>query len=155
MPQQNLISDSISEEQKTAVLQRLQEIKAELSFLLTLQPDEIMGLVKAGNSFAPFIQQAYNTVNDHPEIMPGVFDTDEFKRDCELSRDLGVIETQARELANSLENTLMAANSDAMNGALEVYAAVKQNRDKVPGLNVVAEDMAEFFKRSKRNKNED
>ena len=46
----------------------------------------------------------------------------------------------------------MAANSDATDGALEVYAAVKQHRDKVPGLNVVAEDMAESFKKAKRSK---
>ena len=37
-----------------------------------------------------------------------------------------------------------------MAGALEVYAAVKQNRDKVPGLNVVADEMAEFFKKAKK-----
>ena len=37
-----------------------------------------------------------------------------------------------------------------MSSALEVYAAVKQNRDKVPGLNVVAEEMSEFFKKAKK-----
>jgi len=36
-----------------------------------------------------------------------------------------------------------------MVAALEVYAAVKQNKDKVPGLAVVADQMAEFFAKTK------
>jgi hypothetical protein len=35
-----------------------------------------------------------------------------------------------------------------LSGALEVYAAIKQHRDKVPGLNVIAAEMAEFFPRT-------
>jgi hypothetical protein len=34
-----------------------------------------------------------------------------------------------------------------MMGGLEVYAAVKQNRDKAPGLNVAAGEMAVFFQK--------
>lgn len=58
--------------------------------------------------------------------------------------------TQINELAESLGKTKMAIDSDALNGTMEIYAAVKQNRDKVPGLNVVAEEMAEFFKKASK-----
>ena len=70
--------------------------------------------------------------------------------DYTLSKDLTAIVSQIDQLADSLNNTLLAVNSDAMSSALEVYAAVKQNRDKVPGLNVVAEEMSEFFKKAKK-----
>ena len=80
--------------------------------------------------------------------MPSVFDINEFKKDYLLVKDLTLIANQINELADSIQNTLMAANSDAMAGALEIYAAVKQTRDKVPGLNVVAGEMAVFFQRS-------
>lgn len=43
-----------------------------------------------------------------------------------------------------------AINSDALVAGLEVYAIVKQNRDKVPGLNVTADEMAEFFQKPAR-----
>ena len=34
--------------------------------------------------------------------------------------------------------------------ALEIYAAVQQNKDKVPGLDVIAAQLKEFFKRTKK-----
>ena len=151
MTVQNLISATIPQETKTEIMQMLAELKNKMNFLLTLQPDEIQGLVKAGNSFSPFIEKAYNAVNAHPHIMPAVFDTEEFKRDYTLSKDLAVIASHMEQLSDTVSNTLLAANSDAMTASLEVYAAVKQNRDKVPGLNVVADEMAEFFKKAKKN----
>jgi len=154
MTAQNLISAEISQETKTEILQMLTEIKNKMGFLLTLQPGEIQGLVKAGNTFSPFIEKAYNAVNAHPHIMPAVFDTEEFKRDYNLSKDLAIIASHMEQLSNTVNNTLLAANSDAMTGSLEVYAAVKQHRDKVPGLNVVAEEMAEFFKRAKKKEDQ-
>ena len=148
MSSQNLVSAALAAETKTEILKALAEIKTKLNFLLTLQPDEVRSLFKAANGFAPLIDKAYNSVNDHPEIMSNVFDIAEFKKDYALSKDLTPIVNQINELANSLQNTLMAINSDALAGALEIYASIKQNRDKVPGLNVVATEMAEFFQKT-------
>lgn len=148
MSAQNLVSATLSAETKTEILQKLSEIKTKLNFLLTLQPDEVRGLFKAANGFAPLIEKAYHTVSDHPEIMPTIFNKDEFIKDYQLSKDLTPIVNQIKEITESLEKTLMAINSDALNGTMEIYAAVKQNRDKVPGLNVVAEEMAAFFPRT-------
>ncbi len=67
-----------------------------------------------------------------------------------LSKDLTPIENQISELAESMGKTKMAIDSDTLNGTLEVYSAIKQNKDKVPGLNVIAEEMAEFFPRTNR-----
>jgi hypothetical protein len=44
---------------------------------------------------------------------------------------------------------LLAASSDAMVEALEVYAAVKAGIDRVPGLQAAASEMAQFFKKTK------
>ena len=150
MASQNLISASLAPETKTDVLQKLADIKTKMGFLLTLQPDEIQGIFKAGNGYAPFIDKAHSAINSNPQIIAGVFDLEEFNKDYILSKDLTAIVSQIDQLADSLNNTLLAVNSDAMSAALEVYAAVKQNRDKVPGLNVVAEDMSDFFKKAKK-----
>ncbi len=39
--------------------------------------------------------------------------------------------------------------SDSLIESLDVYDYVKQNKDKVPGLNVIAHEMSKFFKKSK------
>jgi len=153
MTSQNLVSATLSAETKAEILQKLGEIKGKLDFLLSLQTKEIRSLFKAGNVYLPFIDKAYQTAIQHPEILPGVFDMEEFKKDYELSRDLSIIITEMEQLTKGIENTLMAVTSDSMAASLEVYAAVKQHHNKVPGLQVVAEEMAEFFKKSKK-KNE-
>jgi len=145
---QNLVSATLTEETKNQILAKLTEIKSALDFLLSLQPKEVRSLFKPGNTFAPLIDKAYQVVIDHPEILPSVFDKEEFIRDYQLSKDLTPIDNQINELSESVSKTLMAISSDALNGTLEVYAAVKQNKDKVPGLNVVAAEMAEFFKKA-------
>jgi hypothetical protein len=145
---QNLVSASLTPEVKTEILQKLTEIKNALDFLLSLQPKEVRSLFKPGNTFAPLIDKAYHVVVDHPEILPAIFDKEEFIKDYLLSKDLTPIDNQINELSESVTKTLMAINSDALNETMEVYAAVKQNKDKVPGLNVVAEEMAEFFKKA-------
>jgi hypothetical protein len=147
MSNQNLISATLAEPVKSEILNALADIKTKMNFLLALQPDDVRGLFKAGNGYFPFIDRAYSTVNNHPDILPNVFNTAEFLSDYTLSKDLTSIVNLINELAEGLQKTLTAVNSDALAGALEVYAAVKQNRDKVPGLNVVADEMAVFFQK--------
>ena len=79
-----------------------------------------------------------------------MFNPDEFKKDYLLYKDLVMIADKVNELAASLDNTLTAVSSDAIVSALEVYAAVKQNSAKVPGLNVANTEMAQFFKKTRK-----
>ena len=67
-----------------------------------------------------------------------------------LSKDLTAIVSEIDQLADSLNNTLIAVSSDALSASLDIYAAVKQNRDKVPGLNVVADELSDFFRKAKK-----
>ena len=150
MSQQNLVSASIAADVKSDILAKLASIHSSLDFLVTLQTEEIKSLFKSGNAYAPFIELAYNTVSTHPGIMSGVFDAEEFKRDYILSKDLAQIATAIDQLADGVNNTLLAANSDALTAALEVYSAVKQQQDKVPGLNVLSAEMGVFFKRTRK-----
>jgi hypothetical protein len=148
MASQNLVSAALAEETQAEILQSLAEIKKKLNFMTTLQPEEIRTLVKAGNGFAPLIEKAFLVACDHPEILPQVFDITEFKKDYALIKALTGIFNFVKELEDGLGNTLIAAKSDAMVGTLEIYTAVRQHRDKVPGLNVIADEMAEFFPRT-------
>ena len=146
---QNLISATLLAQDASEVQQLLTDAKAKLSFLLSLQTDDVITLFKVGNVYLPFIDLAYQTTIAHPEILPGVFDKDEFIRDYMLLSALRPIFNQMKELLESLQKTFMAVGSDAMIEALEVYSAVKQNKDKVPGLAATAEQTAVFFKKSK------
>jgi hypothetical protein len=52
-------------------------------------------------------------------------------------------------LAEGIQKTYTAVGSDTLVASLEVYASVKQSKDKVPGLSVVSDEMGAFFKKAK------
>lgn len=146
---QNLISATLSGEDAASVQENLASAKSKLSFLLSLGKDDVATLFKVGNAYLPFIDLAYETVISHPEILPAVFNKAEFLKDYELLKKLRPIFNQMNELAEAVQKTFMAVGSDTLVAALEVYDAVKQHKDKVPGLDATAADMAVFFKRTR------
>ena len=146
---QNLISASLPAADAAEVSLNLANAKSKLNFLLSLQTEDVVTLFKVGNAYLPFLDKVYQVVDEHPEILPAVFDVVEFKKDYQLFKTLIPIQTQINELAEGLQKTSYAVGSDALVAALEVYAAVKQHKDKVPGLNATADELAVFFKKSK------
>jgi hypothetical protein len=150
MATQNLVSASISPELKTSIMAKLNGLKNDLGFVVSLLPQQKNEYLKVGNVMLPFLDKAYNAATAHPEILSSVFDKDEFIKDYQLTKELIPIANQLSELTSAVEATLYAANSDSMVEALEVYAAVQQNKDKVPGLDTVAAELKAFFKKGKK-----
>jgi hypothetical protein len=146
---QNLISATLSAADAAEVKQNLSAVAAKLTFLSTLQTADVNSLFKVGNAYLPFIDQIHEVVVTHPEILPAIFDKDEFLHDYELFSSIRPILNQLNELTEGLQKSYTAAGSDTLVAALEVYSAVKQNKDKVPGLSVVNDNLAIFFKKAK------
>ena len=146
---QNLISASLSAVEAAEVLQSLGTVKTKMPFLSTLQKTDVSGLFKVGNAFLPFIDKIYQVVTTHPEILPAIFDKEEFLRDYELFNTMRPIYNQINELAEGIQKTFTAVGSDTLVASLEVYSSVKQNKDKVSGLSVISDELAVFFKKAK------
>ncbi|HEX3043623.1 MAG TPA: hypothetical protein VHY08_02635 [Bacillota bacterium] len=148
MTTQRLVSGTLTSETKTEILEALNLVSSKLDFLIPLGPDEIKFLYKAGPKLFPLIEKSYQFVRQHPELLPEVFDAAEFKRKYQLWKDLVPIINLVKGLADGLENTDMAIKSDLLADVTYIYGAIKRARDMVPGLDVVAEEMAQFFPRT-------
>jgi hypothetical protein len=150
MSSQNLVSATLSPEDATEVHRMLDAVRTRLPFLITLKPGQVRGIAKSANRFRPFVDKAHAVARSQPDILPKVFDAQEYHQDWSLVQELTPILAKVEQLAQTLRDTLLAANSDAHVQSLEVYAAVKQNADRLPGLSVVADEMAVFFQRPRR-----
>lgn len=150
---QNLVSASITPAQQEEILTLINSLKSKLSFLKSFQPDEITSMLKAGNVISPLLDVANDVVEQHPEILPQIFDKVEYKKDYELYQMMKPILIKFNELHETLNRTNIAVGSDLFVETLDVYSSVKQNKDKVPGLNATYEKMKEFFKKN-RTKNQ-
>ena len=146
---QNLISASLTAAESAEVLESLNAVKSKMPFLSALQSADVSGLYKVGNAYIPFIDKVYQVVVSHPEILPAVFDKEEFLKDYQLFKAIQPVYNLINELAEGVQKTQTTLGSDTLIAALDVYAAVKQNKDKVAGLSVISDEMAEFFKRTR------
>jgi len=150
---QNLISATLTATEAAEVLQILATVKSKMPYLSTLQKTDVSGLFKVGNAYLPFIDKIYQVVTTHPEILPTIFDREEFIRDYELFNSIRPILNQINELAEGIQKTFIAVGSDTLVASLDVYAAVKLNKDKVAGLSVMNDELAMFFKKAKAKAN--
>ena len=150
--QNNLVSAVINAETEEKVVNLLTQVKEELPFLISLPPDVKSKLFKPGDAYKPFIATSGNVVTNHPEIMSGTFDKEEFIKDVELFTKLQEILLLLTELQQSVDDTVTAAGTDALASSLEVYDAVKGNVSKVPGLASYAAELKAQYPSGKHKK---
>lgn len=150
MPKQNLISADFPAQKTQDILRKLEEIKNELPFLVTLNAKDKKELIKLGNYYKPFVDKAKQVLDSSPEIMPQVFDKDEFYRDYELLNNLTPILNELNQLREAVEDTIFVSASDLFSSSLDVYASVHLNRDKISGMDTIHQEMKESFKKAKK-----
>jgi len=139
--EQDLVNAEISGEDKTSIDTSIAAIQGKLPFLVSLSPKEKSSLFKVGENYKPFIQKAAQVISNHPEIMPGIFNTSGFLKDYNLFVSLEPILIKLRELTEALDDTVTAAGSDALLSSLEIYSSVKDHAEKIPGLKTVFDEM--------------
>jgi hypothetical protein len=150
MSSQNMISASLPDEVKTSVLNSLAQAKDKLNFLLALRTEDIQSIYKPGSGYLPFIDLVDHVVEQHPEILSTTIDIDELRKDIALAKQLAPIIVAIDAFSESLHRTYTAVCSDAMGTCFDVYSLCKLNRDKVPGMSAIVDEMASYFKKSPR-----
>lgn len=140
------ISFTLPQADIDAVKAAIATINSKLPFLITLDADEIRGLVKLGPKSADFVNDAAAASVNFPNVLPASFDKVEYGKDTTLFKSLGDIKQLVDSLKEKLDNTYTAVGSEAMVASLEVYAYVQTAGDRTPGLKSVADKLKDRFK---------
>lgn len=122
---QNLISHNLSHEQLNAILDTISTLKEQLHFLIDLDAKDKRNLVKMGDSSKVFVERALHMAQNHSDILPRRFDLEEYARDVSLAQKLRQIQNILSPLLDKLNDTTLAAGSDAYAQSLEVYTFAK------------------------------
>lgn len=101
----DLIKGELTNDQKQAILQLLGLVREKMPFLINLSVDERRSLPKMGDKSRAFVDQGLVVASQNPEILPGIFDIDEYRRDIALSKQL---EPAARQLHRRRQRCLFA-----------------------------------------------
>lgn len=122
---QDLVHGELSAEQQQTIMDLIGQIRSQLPFLINLTAEDRRNLPKLGNKSRAFVDQGLTLANQNPGILPRSFDLEEYARDVALVRQLEPMVMAFGQLQGQLEDTLLAAGSDAYSQTLLVYQAAK------------------------------
>ncbi|MCC5620123.1 hypothetical protein [Nostoc sp. CHAB 5715] len=140
------IAAALSPQDIQEIKAALQKIQQKMPFLVTLSTEERRKLVKMGDKSLAFVNNSVTAAQSNREILPATFEVEELVRDYQLATALTEVLISMQQLAEQVDDTLMAVGSEAMTSSLTVYDYVKTASKKTPGLKTVAEQLGERFK---------
>jgi hypothetical protein len=143
----NRISLAISEADLQAVRDALQVLQDKLlPHLLTLAPEERRELPKMGDKTVAFVRKAADYARADGSLRPSYLDLEEMERDIQAVDDLSTLQRPLAQLVTGLEDSMLAAGSEAYGAALAYYQAIKgAARARVQGAEAIANDLGQRF----------
>jgi hypothetical protein len=124
---QNKISATLAAAAVTNITTAIATIRTNLPFLLNLTQNERQSLPGITESSQGVVLAALNFAGQHPEALPGTFNTAEFAKDGALLTPLQQVASSVAQLNQDVDDTLRALHSDLYLQFLDVYAFAKAN----------------------------
>lgn len=145
------VSAEITDEVLGQLIQKAKEIGEALPFLINLTPREIRSLYTIGSKSFTFVEEALRYAGENPELFPTYLTIDEFRKDLNLYLDLRKLIDVIKPLQEKLNDTMMAAGSEAYSAALAFYEAVKRAAENgAPGSDSIAAALGQRYSLSRR-----
>jgi hypothetical protein len=124
-------------------------------YILPLTPDERHDLPKMGDKTLSFVEKSKDYMHQYPQLCPSYLNIPDFDTDVVDATGLRRVYIVAQQLADNIDDTVMVAGSEAYQGALVFYNAVKvAAAQDVPGAKEVYSDLKTRFPRPKRRSEE-
>ncbi|GET24474.1 hypothetical protein [Prolixibacter sp. NT017] len=143
----NLISLNLTPEEDEAIKQAISTLNATLlPKLITLTKEERIELPKMGDKTLAFTTKANEYTAQNDTLVPPYFSVEEFTTDLNATTRLRGYEQQLAPLMQALDDSIMAAGSEAYQAALLFYSIIKTAAENnVPGAKVIADELSQRF----------
>lgn len=145
---QNVISAHLSQVQMNDILAVIDDLKQKMDCLIDLDTEQRKGLLVMGDRSKAFVDRALEVAKNHSDILPRRFDLDEYERDVKLAANLARIQDTLLPFMNMLDDSVLAAGSDAYSQSLEVYAYAKA-AGTGDGLDEIRRSMSRRFSKKR------
>jgi hypothetical protein len=152
MPYTNL-SGELSPLAIQIIQEAVEATKEQMPFLITLTAQERQRIFKMRDKSLAFVENCLLAAKGNPDILPGTFDVVAYEKVVKLAFSLNEVASNVNQLASQVDDTLMAARSEAIHASVEVYHYVQAAQKKKPGLKAVAEQLSARFAKKAKQKN--
>ena len=131
MAYSNLISTSISEENKKEIMDAIDRIDKLLPDLVTLSAEKTAALPKVSFSTIEFVYETLELIDRYPELIPHDIEIPEIRKDAELIESINTILKPLKKLVRKLEDSAVLAGSEAYVPSMAIYNAVKTGEKRL------------------------
>ena len=146
----NRVSATLNDADKTAVLDALAQVKEKMPFLINLTGKERHRSRKMGAKSVEYVNLSLQGSQTFGSLMPPSVDISEFTKDVTLVNQLLSVRMEVEALLEGIDDTMLAAGSDAMQYADLVYSYLKTGSKTNAGVKSITADIAKrFVKRSR------
>ena len=142
MSNHNKVSGTVSDADSQKIMKAIDGISASLPFLINLTVDERKKLRKMGAKSIEYVNLNLQGAQTYPKALKAGFDVAEFKNDVNLYNALQPLAVKLQALSEALNDTMLAAGSDAMMAADEVYAELKSSAKKDASVKGLVEQIS-------------
>jgi hypothetical protein len=143
----NELSVEITQEKDTAVNQVLDNLAAELDFLVDLTVEDRKGLAKMGRKNLDIVERSFQHAEGNSRYLPAYMPFEEFKKDVLLYEWLRKVEKKLDLVSNKLKDTAMLAEAESYQTARLYYKSVKAAADAGDeAAEQISRDLAVHFK---------
>lgn len=139
------VSATVSDADKATIIQKLNDVKALLTFLVTLSATERKRMRKVATKRAGYVVSVLEAVTAYPNALPADFDKAEFVSDVSLQLTLREVYDVAVGLTQGLDDTLLAIGNDLMQESDTAYGHLKQSAKKNAALKVLVDQIGTAF----------
>lgn len=146
----NKVSAVLTDEDKTAVLEALAQVKEKMPFLINLTGKERHRTRKMGAKSVEYVNLSLQSSRTFGVLMPPSIDISEFAKDVTLINQLLAIRMELGALLEGIDDTMTAAGADAMHFSDLVYSYLKTGARTNAGVKGITAEIAKRFGR--RNK---
>jgi hypothetical protein len=141
----NRISAELKATDKQNLIQQFQDAAATLDFLVTLAPEESVGLRKIGVDGVPYALAGLDAVRADLSFTRRSFDLPEYERDVQLMNDLREIRAVLAPLYQKLEDTYRLVGSDVMVTADDIYEDLGKDQGETAAVQAPYQQMRKRY----------
>lgn len=127
MARTNKISADFTAANKTAVMTKINELKALMPFLIALSEIERGLHAKMGPKSVAYVKQCLEGALAFPNELKASFSIAEFQKDAVLLENLLGVSIALTSVLELVNDTLISAGIDAMGASSEVYDSLKSS----------------------------
>jgi len=142
----NLISYELTQERVDEIRNKIAELNKLLDFTIVLTPDERSILPVMGDKTVAFVEKSLEMAKNNPQLLPPYLDVPELQRDLSTAKQINPLISELEIVLAKLNDTSLAAGSEAYSAALVFYNTVKSaQKTNVSGAESLYNELKQRF----------